>query len=348
LKPSRNNAGLAVLTAAAVMATAACALGADKIRTVKGVGYVGLITGVGADGLVIAVEDVKKIVPISEIARVTSDKYLELERAETAYAKGDAKGLQEAEKIYTGLLRESGAADWLRVLVQYRMFKVYADSGRVAEALDAYLAMARAGPRIVDGLKLPAADPGAREANKAMLEKVDAAIEGAAGKPYVAELKTFRTGLILHEGTPEEVQKALDAALASDDAKVRQSAQLKQVELLVTGGKIDDAAARLEEYAGDLVGTFPADLAYWRGRVLLEQKKYTEAALALMRVPVLYPAKDRTRTAESLWRAGQAMEAAKMSRPDIVKVYTEAVQQYAGTPGADSARKELARLGAAK
>jgi hypothetical protein len=42
------------------------------------------------------------------------------------------------------------------------------------------------------------------------------------------------------------------------------------------------------------------------------------------------------------------MEAAKAPKAEVVKVYTEAVQRYAGTAGADSAKKELARLGASK
>jgi len=350
LRPSLSKPRVLALAAVVVLAAAAVSPG-DKIRTVRGIGTDGEITGVGADGLIIVVGgEIKKTVPLIEIARVAADKYPELAKAEDAWAlgaKGDAKALQDAEKLYKGLMKE-GAPGWLRVLVQFRMFKVHADSGRVAEALDAYLEMARASGRLVEGLKLPSADPGAGEANKAMLKKVDAALAGAGDKAYVGELKSFRAGLVLQEGSPEEVAKVLEKALASEDPRLRQPAQLKQLELLVTGGGADQAAACLEEYGKELAGAYPADVAYWRGRVYQEQKKHLEAALEFMRLPILYPTKDRQRTAEALWRAGQAMEAAKAPRVEIVKVYTEAVQQYAGTAGADSAKKELARLGSAK
>jgi len=336
--------------AAAVVLAVASVSAADKIRTARGIGYDGEITGVGVGGITILVGEAKKTVPLTEISRVQADKHPDLAKAEDAWAlgsKGDAKALQEAEKLYRGLMRE-GAPAWLRVLVQFRMFKVYADSGRVADALDAYVEMARGSALLVEGLKLPSADPSAREANKAMLQKVDAVLEGAGDKPYVGELKSFRAGLVLQEGSPEEVAKVLRAALASNDPKTRQPAQLKQLELLVAGNKFDEAAACLEEYGKELAATHPADVAYWRGCVYQEQKKNLEAALEFMRLPILYPTKDRQRTAEALWRAGRSMEAAKTPRVEIVKVYTEAVQGYAGTAGAESAKKELARLGSAK
>lgn len=342
-----------IALAAAVVLAVASGAAADKIRTARGIGYDGEITGVGADGLMITVGgETKKAVAMADIVRVAADKYPDLAKAEDAWAlgttKGDAKALQEAEKLYKGLMAKEGAPAWLRVLGQFRMFRVYADSGRVAEALDAYLEMLRASAPLVAGMKLPSANPGAGEANKEMLKKVDAALDGAGDKPFVGELKSFRAGLVLQEGSPEDVAKILQAALASDDPRIRQPAELKQLELLVTGGQIDKAASCLAEYGKTLVRAYPADVAYWRGRVCQEQKLYLEAALEFMRLPILYPTKDRARTAESLWRAGQAMEAGKAPKAEVVKVYSEAATGYAGTPGAESAKKELARLGSAK
>jgi hypothetical protein len=64
-----------------------------------------------------------------------------------------------------------------------------------------------------------------------------------------------------------------------------------------------------------------------------------------MRVAILYPTKDKAVTADALWRAGQQLEAAKAPKDEILKVYNEAVTKYAGTPGADRAKRELVRLG---
>ena len=349
MRPSLNNTRVIALAAAVVLAVASMSAG-DKIRTLRGIGYDGDIVGVGGDGIIVSVGDARKTVPIADIAKVTADKFPDLAKAEDAYAagiKGDAKGLKDAEKLYKGLMADA-APPWLRVLVQARMFKVYADSGRVAEAVDAYLEMARNGAGLVEGLKLPTPDPGDHEGAKAILKKIDSAIETAGNKPYASELKSFRAGLAIQEGAGGDLTKALEAALASDDPRVRQPAQLKQLEVLVAAGKADAAAAKIEEYGKSLAAVYPADVAYWTGRVLHEQKKHVEAAVEFMRLPILYPAKDRQRTAEALWRAGQAMEAAKAPKVEVVRIYTEAVQRYAGTAGADSAKKELARLGASK
>jgi len=70
-----------------------------------------------------------------------------------------------------------------------------------------------------------------------------------------------------------------------------------------------------------------------------------DAAIELMRLPILYSAKDRPMTAEALFWAGQAMEAAGLPNDEVKKVYQEAVRDYAGTSGAQQARLALARLG---
>jgi len=82
--------------------------------------------------------------------------------------------------------------------------------------------------------------------------------------------------------------------------------------------------------------------------VLAERDQHVQAALQFMRVPILYAGKDRTRTAEALWRAGVAMKAAKLPDGEISKVLNEALENYPGTAGAEQAKKELARLGAPK
>ena len=46
----------------------------------------------------------------------------------------------------------------------------------------------------------------------------------------------------------------------------------------------------------------------------------------------------------SLWYAGQALQAAKATKPEVRTVYQEAVNKYPGTPGAEKAKAELAKL----
>jgi len=336
---------LAALLALGVVAAAQ----ADKIRTAKGIGYDGRITGIGPEGLTIDVAGAPKTVALGDIREIEADKYPDLAGAEKAYADGVAgkpKGFADAERLYRSLLGSGGAPQWLRVLAQSRMYALYAGSGRTSEALDAYLEMARSQPKLVVGLKLPApSDAASPEVNAAMLKKVNDAIRAAGDKPYVAELKSLQVGLTMLAGRPEEVLPLLEPLLSSPDEKTRQMAMLKELELLVVTGRADDAARRLEQTAAALGEPYAGEMAYWRGRVAQLRGENMQAALEYMRLPILYPARDKGRTAEALWRAGQAMEAGRAPRAEVIKVYTEAVKNYAGTAGAERAKREMVRLG---
>jgi len=337
-----------VLLAAAIVPVLVAAAHADRVRTEAGIGYTGKIVGVAEGGLVVKEGNRRKrIVPLADIRDIRADKYPDLKRAEEAYAKGvggNPKAFDEAGKLYQGLLRK-GAPAWLQVVVQWRMYKLYAESGRATEALDTYLEMARNSPRLVADLNLPAPDASDHQANKAMLAKVERAVAGAAGKPYADALRNFRVALLLLEGNPEEVLPLLEPLLVSSDPKVRTSAMIRKLELLLATGKTDEAAKWLDQMEAAVGDSGKAEMAYWRGRVRLTGGKHLEAALEFMKVPILYPAADRSRTADALWRAGQALRAAKAPREEIVGVYNEAVRKYAGTAGAERARRELARLG---
>jgi len=347
LRPSLNKIGAAILAAALAVALPATAQ-ADKIRTHKGIGYSGKITGLGTDGIIIEVAGSPRTVPLADIAKVEADAFPDLARAEDAYAEGlggKPQGFADAEKAYGSMLGAGRAPQWLRVLIQARLYKLYADSGRSVEALDAYLELARGSPKLVAGLKLPVPAEDAHDANRRMLKKVDDAVRLAAGKPYAVELQNFRVSLLMLEGNPADVLPFLDPLLASKDGRTRQSAMLKQIEVLVAAGKIDEASAKLEAAAQDLSAGHPDDVAYWRGRILKERGQNEEAALEFMRLPILYPAKDKGRTAEALWYAGQALEALKAPKEEIRKVYSEAATRYAGTPAAERAKREVIRLG---
>ena len=347
MRPCLNKIVAAILAAALAAALSATAQ-ADKIRTHKGIGHSGKITGLGTDGITIEVAGTPRTVPLADIAKIEADAFPDLARAEDAYAEGlggKPQGFADAEKTYRGMLGAGRVPQWLRVLIQARMYKLYADSGRTVEALDAHLELARGSPKLVAGLKLPLPADDAHDANRLMLKKVADAMRLAAGKPYAAELQNFRVLLLMLEGNPEDVLPFLEPMLASKDGRTRQSAMLKQIELLVAAGDIDKASAKLEAAAQALAAEHPDDVAFWRGRILKERGQNEEAALEFMRLPILYPAKDKSRTAEALWYAGQALEALKAPKEEIRKVYSEAATRYAGTPAAERAKREVIRLG---
>ena len=334
----------------ALAALAAVAARADSVRTQAGIGYSGTVVGLDGSSLVLESRGVKRHIPLADIAQIRVDKYPDLARAEAAYGKGLAGGpgaeeaFARAERAYEDLLR-TGVPQWLHHLIKSRLFKLYTDSGRLRQAVDAYLEMAREQPELVAGFKLPAPKRGDSITNKAVLEKVEAALAEAGEKPYAADLERLRLALLLLEGKPEEVLPLLEPFLASENLKARRWATLKQLELLFESNKVEEAEARLKASEDDL-RTLPHELAYYRGRLFEARGMHMAAALALLRVPILYPGKDRARTAEALWLAGRAMEAANLPTDEVVKVYEEARRDYAGTQGARRAARELKRLGA--
>lgn len=342
---------LILLAAAAVLAPAPAA-GADRIRTQVGIGYTGEIVGVDEAGLVFREGNRgarKRTVAFAEIREIHADKYPDLQRAEEAYAAGvagEAKAFDQAEMLYQGLLRK-GAPAWLRVVVQWRMYRLYVESGRATDAVDAYLEMAANTPKLVADLKLPSPDETDHQANKAVLAKVEQALKGAAGKPHADSLKYFRIALLLLEGDPRQIleDNLLEPLLESIDPKVRRTAMIRKLDLLLATGRTAEAANWLEQVEAALGDSGVAEMAYWRGRIHVAGGRHLEAALEFMKLPILHPAADRNLTADALFRAGQTLEAANAPREEIVSVYNEAVQRYAGTGGAERARRELARLG---
>jgi len=342
------------VAAAAVLALAAAVNADDKITLPTGIGYPGAITGMAPEGLVIrATGGVPRTVPLAEVRKVQADGVPGLDKLEEEYAAAMASKaatrIAACEKAYAPLVTRQGVPPWLKVLAQWRLFPIYADAKRTSEALDAYLEIAKSCPKAAEGLKLPPPPDGAPEVNTAMLKKVEPALAAAGAQPYAAELKSFSIKLKLQVGAtnPAEAQALLTQQLASKDDRTRQDAMLRLVEIHVGAGQVDQASQKIEElYRGPLADpSMAANVSYWHGRVLEEQKKNLEAALDYMRVAILYPTKDKALTADALWRAGQQMEAAKAPKTEVRKVYDEAVTKYAGTPGAEAAKKELARLG---
>jgi len=112
---------------------------ADRIRTQAGIGYEGKIVGMDVGGLILEYAGGKRTIPLGNIVSISVDQYPDLEKADAAYARGLAGGAKaaqkfaEAERLYRGLAQQE-LPQWLRVLVDSRMNKLYAESERVQEA----------------------------------------------------------------------------------------------------------------------------------------------------------------------------------------------------------------------
>ncbi len=326
---------------------AASAVRADKVRTRAGIGYTGTITGMDPSGLIIEGPAGTRTVPLADIEEIQVEKHPALGEAEKAFEQatrggpGAATAFRQARLRYEALMSDR-IPDWMKLLIRSRLVRLYAQEGQVSEALEAYLALARAEPQLVEGLSLPRPRRGEDRENRALLAKVDAALKGAEGRPYARELQRLRVALVLEVGTPEQRLPLIRQALQSDRATTRQWARRRMLDLLLEMDRLDEADRVLDEARGE---EDAAHLAYYRGRILAGQDKPVEAAIELMRVPVLYGRSDRDLAAESLYRAGMALTGADWPKDEIRKVYGEAARDYAATPWGERARRALASLG---
>ncbi|MBI2826439.1 MAG: hypothetical protein HYX69_17315 [Planctomycetia bacterium] len=102
---------------------------------------------------------------------------------------------------------------------------------------------------------------------------------------------------------------------------------------------------RLQSW-GEQVEKFPDALRagpyFVLGRALAHHKRPVDAAVALLRVPILYP-EDRSLAAGALLGAGRALEDADQSA-DAAQVYGELLADYAQTQPAVEARERLSNL----
>jgi hypothetical protein len=350
-----NSTRWTVLAAAATLAMAVAVRAEDNIRTLANIGNAGQITGVAPEGLIIKLTSSgdNKTFAFAEMGRVESDRAPTLRATEMTYAATlKAKvpaDMQKLEKAYKDIMASASNPPWMRVLCQWRLYPVYKDANRTAEALDAFIEISKSCPKAADTLKLPTPVDGAHEANAAMIKKIDSSAIPAVNQPYVTELKNFRVSLVMLEGSsnPNDMLAILTAQWNNKDDKVRQAARFKWVQLMVDQGHSTEAMPVIDElYRNPLADTaLTPDVVYWHGRVLEEQKKGLEAAVDYMRIAILYPTKDKAMTADALWRTGQQLEAAKAPKAEVLKVYQEASKQYAGTDGAKRADRELVRLG---
>jgi hypothetical protein len=80
---------------------------------------------------------------------------------------------------------------------------------------------------------------------------------------------------------------------------------------------------------------------YVIGRALARQGRHEQAALALMRVPILYSG-ERTLAAESLWGAAGQLKRLGATA-ESARLYRELAADYPESPLADAAGAELAR-----
>jgi tetratricopeptide (TPR) repeat protein len=120
------------------------------------------------------------------------------------------------------------------------------------------------------------------------------------------------------------------------------------------------ALAQAQLWRQQVVTATEADLAQWQstveamppslragpyyvlGKALGHHDRFEDAALAMLRVPILYP-RHRMLAAEALIGAGQWLERLGQSG-EAVRLYQETAMQYPGTDAAQLARQQMLRL----
>ena len=79
------------------------------------------------------------------------------------------------------------------------------------------------------------------------------------------------------------------------------------------------------------------------GRGLAQQQQWEQAALAMMRVPILYP-KQRSLSARALLEAGRALERLERTK-QAVHLYRELIRDYPETKPVAEARGRMESMG---
>ncbi len=339
---------LLALTAGA-WADSAWIAGADSKATDKGLSYNGKIEEIKVVGgqaslvLIWETSGQPKAFPMNRVRRVAVDDVPELGTADEAYAGGDYK---KAISLY-GALQSKSPKPWIAPYVNFRLVDCFAQTKQFARSVKALIDLCRAGSPLAEAVKLPAVMARKSPDNATAAAALD---EVLAAKPPVAsieKLKRLRMNILLVEGNPEDVIPVVEAELKNPNEELRSLARIKQIELLLVLGKLDEMDKAIVLGRKELDAEYSPSLFYYEGRMLYEKKDFLHAALAFMRTPILYSMSNKPLAAECLVWAARSMKAeGQVPKSELLIPLREALdEKYKGTEGAAQAEKMLKELG---
>lgn len=262
-------------------------------------------------------------------------------RVETQYGPQQMQADQLLEKGRFGealpLYRAALDAEqrrWVRRLIMARMVWCHQGLDQPGPACEAFLLLVQSDPATPYFDCIPLAWAPTQPA--LALERAAATWLAQSEKDSPAAVLLGASHLLSTAQGPSALERLKGLAVNPD----RRIAQLAYAQTWRAAANVDDA--QLEAWRR-LVEEMPEPLRagpyYVLGRAWAQRQKWDEAALCLLRVPILYP-QHRGLAARALLEAGHSLERLGQTER-AAGLYREAVKSYAGSPSAAEGRSRL-------
>ncbi len=309
------------------------ALAEDVVHYLDGDGRPGRVSGriVDLTGEALHIElpgGQERIIRDARVLRVETDYLADQDRGDAAMAAGE---FARALSFY----RQALAAEervWVRRQIIAQSIRCQEALGDWAAAGESFLALVRSDPQTLHFDWIPLQwiaaipSPVLEDAARRWLE---------SSEPAAVLLGASHLMPTASRGTAVARLGELAAHAEAPVAPLAR-AQLWRHELV--GGEL----ARVQS-ASRAIEDFPEPLRagpyYVVGNAFLQHRQWEDAAIHLMRVPILYP-RHRDLAARALLDAGRALE--RLERPEAAaRLYYEILRDYPGSPAAGEARARL-------
>ena len=268
-------------------------------------------------------------IPASRVVSIEAEWLPDHRSADEAFRKGDYAASLE-------LYRKAGRDDdrtWVRRRILAQCVWCYRNLGQHEQAASTFLLILKSDPdtQYFDSIPLcwwPQQPPANLEQQaRGWLDDADASAARLLGASWLMNLERSAAADVLSslttDGDPRVALLAeaqlwrMRAAVATADDVARWNRQLDRLEPALRAGPY-----------------------LTLGQVQARLGQYEEAALSLMRLPILYP-RERYMTSEALLAAATSLENIGQQR-EAADAYREVVARYADTRAADEAQRRLA------
>ncbi|QDU98469.1 tetratricopeptide repeat protein [Lignipirellula cremea] len=275
----------------------------------------------------------EKTIPTSKILEVRPAWTDAMAQAESLFAQGDYAGAIDA-------YRTAGqAADkaWIRRHILARLTRCYHNTGRPELACAAFSSLVDSDAQTIHFGDIPLnwtaeqPTPALEQQAAAWLASPKSAVQALLGASWLGSLAVKRT----------EAQRTLQSLAANPDSRISllATAQLWRYQWPTANEEeIARFAASIDRLPPDLRG----GSYYLLGRALVRQKKPQEAALALLRAPVLH-ADQQAIASDALRLAAQQFEGLGQTE-EAASLYRELINHYKTSPMAAEAQTRLQLL----
>ncbi len=241
----------------------------------------------------------------------------------------------QALTLYRRAVRDEQRA-WMRRWILADMCRCYAQLGQLPQACDTFLILVHSDPATPWFDAIPLCWT-ARPVPSDMQQRAESWIESSSAVEQLLAASWLLT--ISSQRTRAVAQ--LQHLTAAPDRRIAglASAQLWRTSLATATGK---EVAQWQAAIDGLPTSLRAGPYYLLGLALARLGRRQDAALALMRIPILF-SKQRMLAAEALWTAGQQLE--RLKQPDeAVRVYRELANRHDDCPLASTARARINTL----